>query len=171
MIDVRRNGKKEYEKAFQISNMTCYVKFRAPYLPSLTSGSFKWLIFERIFSNHHEIHDRYEKKWENERSKGILNFKCDMLCEFLGSISSFFWIQGPPDVLYLKEYFQIFMTFMINMIRKRKKEDKKYFKFQTWHDMWSSGLHIYILLNAGSSIWLVFESVSSNNHELYYEYD
>ena len=101
----------------------------------LNSGSARWLIFERIFSNHHEIHDRYEKKWENERSKGILNFKRDMLCEFLGSISSFFWIQGPPDVLYLKEYFQIFMTFMINMIRKRKKEDKKYFKFQTWHDM------------------------------------
>ena len=127
MIDVRRNGKKEYEKAFQISNMTCYVKFRAPYLPSLTSGSFKWLIFERIFSNHHEIHDRYEKNWENERSKGILNFKRDMLCEFLVSISSFFWIQGPQDDLYLREYSQIIMKFMIDMRRNGKMKGQKAF--------------------------------------------
>ena len=58
----------------------------------LTSGSSRWLVFERIFSNNHEIHDRYEKKWKNERSKGIFNFKRDMLCEVQGSISSFFWL-------------------------------------------------------------------------------
>ena len=90
----------------------------------LTSGSSRWLVFERIFSNNHEIHDRYEKKWKNERSKGIFNFKRDMLCEVQGSISSFFWLQGPPDVLYLKEYSQIIMTFIINMIRNGKKEDQ-----------------------------------------------
>ena len=137
----------------------------------LTLGSSRWLIFERIISNNHKIHDRYEKEWENERSKGILNFKCDMLCEVQGFISSFFCLQGPPDVLYFKEYSQIIMTFMINMLRKRKKEDEKYFKFQTWHDMRSSGLHIYLFLNAGSSRWLVFESISSNNHDLYDKYD
>jgi len=34
MIDMRRNGKMKGQKAFSISNVTCYVKFRAPYLPS-----------------------------------------------------------------------------------------------------------------------------------------
>ena len=72
-------GKREDQKAYQISNMTCYVKFRAPYLPSLTSGSSKCLVFERIFSNHPDLHNRYDKEWEKGRSKSILNFKHDML--------------------------------------------------------------------------------------------
>ena len=83
----------------------------------LTSGSSIWLLFERIFSNNHEIHDRYEKKWKNERSKGIFNFKRDMLCEVQGSISSFFWLQGPPDDLYSTEYYQIIIIIMMNVIR------------------------------------------------------
>ena len=33
-----------------------------------------------------------------------------MLCEVEGSISSFFWLKGSPDVLYLKEYSRIIMT-------------------------------------------------------------
>ena len=67
MIDVRRNGKKDFEKAFQISNMTCYVKFRAPYLPSLTSGSSKRLVFENVFSNNYDLHDKSDKEWEKGR--------------------------------------------------------------------------------------------------------
>ena len=137
----------------------------------LTSGSSRWLIFERILSNNHEIYDRYEKEWENKRTKGILDFKRDMLCEVYGSIFSFFWLKGPPDVLYLKEYSQIIMTSMINRIRNGKSKIKKHFWFQTWHAKRSSGIHIYLLLNVGSSIWLVFESISSNNHDLYDKYD
>jgi len=34
MINMIRNVKKEDKKQFYISNVTCYVKFRAPYLPS-----------------------------------------------------------------------------------------------------------------------------------------
>ena len=134
----------------------------------LTLGSSRWLIFERTMSNNRKILDRYEKEWENERSKGILNFKCDMLCEVQGFISSFFCLQGPPDVLYFKEYSQILMTFMINII---KRMTIKHFEFQTWHAMLSSGFHINLLLNLGSSIWLVFESIRSNNQDLYDKYD
>ena len=60
--------------------------------------------------------------------KSILNFKPDMLYEVQSSTSSFFGLQCPPDVLYLKEYSQIIRTFMINMIRNGKNEDQKEFK-------------------------------------------
>ena len=57
-----------------------------------------------------------------------------MLCEVQGSISYFFWLQGPPDVLYLKEYYQTRLQsevlsldrywFWISSVRR-------YFKFKT----------------------------------------
>ena len=47
----------------------------------------------------------------------ILNFKHDTLCEVQGSISSLFRLQGSPDVLNLKEYYQIIIIIMMNMIR------------------------------------------------------
>ena len=94
IINMIRNGKKEDQNVSKISNVTCYVKFR---------------FFISTFFDF--------KEWKNERSKGIFNFKRDMLCEVQGSISSFFWLQGPPDVLYLKEYSQIIITSMINMMR------------------------------------------------------
>ena len=62
-----RNGKKEDQNVSKISNVTCYVKFR---------------FFISTFFDF--------KEWKNERSKGILNFKSDMICEVQGSISSFF---------------------------------------------------------------------------------
>ena len=90
-----------------------------------------------------------------------------MLCEVQVLNIYLLWLQGPPDDLYLKEYSQILMTFMINMIRNRKKEDQKHFKFQTWHAMWSSGLQFYLILTAGSSRWLAFERIFLNNHDFH----
>ena len=92
-----------------------------------------------------------------------------MLCEVQVLHIYLLWLQGPPDDLYLKEYSQILMTFMINMIRNRKKEDQKHFKFQTWHAMWSSGLQFYLILTAGSSRWLAFERIFSNKQDRYYK--
>ena len=53
-----------------------------------------------------------------------MNFKRDMLCEVQGSIFSFLQRQGPPDILYLKEYSQIIITSMINMMRNGDKDDR-----------------------------------------------
>ena len=50
-----------------------------------------------------------------------------MLCEVQGSISTFFWLQGPRDDLYLKEYSQIIMKFMIDMRRNGKMKGQKAF--------------------------------------------
>ena len=77
------------------------------------------------------------------------------------------WFQGPQNDLYLKEYFQKIMTFLINMIRRIK----KHIKFQMWHIIWSSGQHIYLLLTFGSSIWLIFERIFSNHPYLHNRYD
>ena len=81
------------------------------------------------------------------------------------------WLQGPPNVLYLKEYSEIILTFMINMIRNGKKEDKKHFKFQTWHAIWSSELHIFLFWTSVSSRCLVFERIFSNHKDLHDKYD
>ena len=70
----------------------------------LTSGSSRWLVFERIFLIHHNLHDGDGKEWEIGWSKSILNFKRDTLYKVQTFISSFFWLQGPPYDLYLKEY-------------------------------------------------------------------
>ena len=48
---------------------------------------------------------------------------------------------------------------------------KRHFQFQTWHAMWSSGLHIFLLLTSGSSRCLVIERIFSNHHDLHYKYD
>ena len=93
-----------------------------------------------------------------------------MPCEVQGSIYTFFWLQGPPYDFYLKEYSQIIMKFMISMRRNGKKV-KRHFQFQTWHAMWSSGLHIFLLLTSGSSRCLVIERIFSNHHDLHYKYD
>jgi hypothetical protein len=53
-----RNGKKEDQNVSKISNVTCYVKFR---------------FFISTFFDF--------KEWKNERSKGIFNFKRDMIYE------------------------------------------------------------------------------------------
>ena len=47
----------------------------------------------------------------------ILNIKRDTLCQIQSSTSSFFCLQGPPDVLYLTEYNQIIIIIMMNVIR------------------------------------------------------
>ena len=88
---------------------------RVPYLPPLTSGYSKWFLLERIFSNNHDLHDKYDKEWG-------------------------------------------------------KKKIKKHIKFQTWHAIWSSGIHIYPQLTSGSSGWLIFERIFSNNHEIHDRY-
>ena len=51
MIDMRRNGKMKGQKAFSISNVTCYVEFRAPYLPSF---DFRVLQMSCIWKNIHK---------------------------------------------------------------------------------------------------------------------
>ena len=45
-----------------------------------------------------------------------MNFKREKLYEVQGSISSFFLLKGPPDDLYLTEYYQIIITIMMNVI-------------------------------------------------------
>ena len=69
----------------------------------LTSRSSICLVFERITSNYYELHDEYDLKRGRGWKRRILNFKRDMLYKFQESKSSFFWLQGPLDVLYLKE--------------------------------------------------------------------
>ena len=61
--------------------------------------------------NHHWNSNVYRIKSNRKKCKGkmfgwaksISNFKRDMLYKVQGSKSSFFWLQGPPDALYLKE--------------------------------------------------------------------
>ena len=143
-----------------------------------------------------------------------------MLCEVQGSISSIFWLQGPPDVLYLTEYYEIIIIIMINVFRNGIYDNRKGFRisnvtryvkfkvpylpsfdfrvlqmfciwkniiksslptwliwlemgkrmidkdfeFQTWHAMWSSRLHIFLLLTSGSSRCFVFDRILWNHH-------
>ena len=47
----------------------------------------------------------------------------------------------------------------------------KDFEFQTWHAMWSSRLHISLLLTLGSSKCLVFERIFSNHYYHNDQYD
>ena len=49
MIDMRRNGRMKGQKAFSISNMTWYMKCRAPYLPSF---DFRVLQMSCIWKNY-----------------------------------------------------------------------------------------------------------------------
>ena len=104
-----RNGKMKGQKAFSISNVTCYVKFRAPYLPSF---DFRVLQMSCIWKN---IHKSSLPQW------------------------SIWWEMGNR---------------MIDMD----------FEFQTWHAMWNSRLHIFLLLTSGSSRWFVFDRLLSYYH-------
>ena len=69
-----------------------------------------------------------------------MNFKRETLCEVQYSISSFFWLQGPPDVLFLTEYYQIIIIMMMNLISNGVWDDRlgflisnvrRYVKFKT----------------------------------------
>ena len=85
-----------------------------------TSRSSRRLVFEIIFSNHHNLNDQYDEKWKIGWWIWILNFKRDMLYEIQCSISSFFRLQGPPDDFHLTDYYQIIIIIMMNMIRNGK---------------------------------------------------
>ena len=106
----------------------------------LTSGFSRCILFERILSNHHYLHDHYDLKWEIGWNIRILNFKHETLCEIKGSISSFFWLQGPPDVLYLTEYYKIIINIMINVFRNGIYDNRKGF--------WISNVTRYVKFKA-----------------------
>ena len=69
-----------------------------------------------------------------------MNFKHDTLCEVQGSISSIFWLQGPPDVLYLTEYYEIIIIIMINVFRNEIYDNRKGF--------WNSNVTRYVKFKA-----------------------
>ena len=69
-----------------------------------------------------------------------MNFKHDTLCEVQGSISSFFWLQDPPDVLYLTEYYEIIIIIMMNVIRNGIHDKRKGF--------WISNVKRYVKFKA-----------------------
>ena len=83
-------------------------------------GPPRCLVFKRILSNHQYLHDHYDKNWRIWWCIRNFNFKCDTLCKVQDSTSSFFWLLGPPDVLYLKEYYQSIIIIMMNVIRNEE---------------------------------------------------
>ena len=103
MMNMIRNGEEDFREGFWISNVTCYINFRAPNLPSF---EFRVLQMSCIWKNSMKL--SFPSRWiwletGNRIIEKDLNFKRDMLYKFQGSKSSFFWLQGPPDVLYLKK--------------------------------------------------------------------
>ena len=97
-------GNRMIDKDFEFQTWHAMWSSRLHNFLLLTSGSSRCLVSEIIFTNHHYINDQYDKKWKIWWYIRNLNFKCDTLCKVQDSTSSFFWLQGPPDVLYLREY-------------------------------------------------------------------
>ena len=116
--------------------MTRYVKFMVPYLLSF---DFRVLQMFRIWKNIIKSSLATWSIWL-EMGNRILNFEHDTLCEVQGSISSIFWLQGPPDVLYLTEYYEIIIIIMINVIRNGIYDNRKGF--------WISNVTRYVKFKA-----------------------
>ena len=91
--------------------MTRYVKFKAPHLPSF---DFRVLQMICIWQN---IIKLSLSSWWMWLEMGNRMIYMDFEFQTLHAIwSSFFWLKGPPDVLYLKKYYKflIWNTLWIN---------------------------------------------------------
>ena len=94
---------------FWISNLTRYLKFKAPHLPSYDLRVLQMFCI-----------------WQNIINLSLLSWG---MCLEMGN----------------------------SMIDKD-------FEFFTWHAMWSTRLHTFLLLTSGSSRCLVFQRIFSNYH-------
>ena len=151
--------------------MTRYVKIKATYFFLLTSGSSRCLVFERIFSNTHYLHNRYNQKCGIGWWIRILNFKHDMLCEIQGSTSSFFFFRVLQMFCIWQNIIKLSLLSWLMLLEMGNRMIDKDFLFQMWHAMWSSRLHIFLLLTSRSFRCHVFERIFSNHHYPNDKYD
>ena len=133
-------GNSMIDKDFEFQTWHAIWSLRLHIFLLSTSWSSRCLVFERILWNYHNHHDECDQKLGIRWYIWIIYFKRDMLCEVQGSISSFFWLQCPPDVLYLKNIHKSSLPQWLIWWEMGNRMIDMDFEFQTWHAMWNSRL-------------------------------
>ena len=142
--------------------MTRYLKFKAPYLPSF---DFRVLQMSCIWKNILKSSLPQWSIWLEMRNRMIdKDFELQTWHAIWSSrLQIFLLLTSGSSRCFVFDRILSLSSWWMWLEMGNRMIDKD-FEFQTWHVMWSSRLHIFLLLTSRSSRYLLFERIFSIHH-------
>ena len=140
------------------------MKFNAPYLPSF---DFRVLLMSRMSKNILKSSLSQWSIWLNMGNRMVdKDFEFQTWHAMWSSrLHIFLLLTSGSSRCFVFDRILTLSSWWMWLEMGNRMIDKD-FEFQTWHTIWSSRLHIFLLLTSESSRCLVFEILFSNNHYL-----